>query len=117
MTKKIWTASSMGKKGIRAMVEMVGRDTDRIRKLGKAAKEILEIRNDEERGRRVIAEENKQREGAAAGGRPAVYEGNCTSVIPYGKNKGKLRGRHRFNSKGVCSCGARRAAEHGWVND
>jgi hypothetical protein len=46
---------------------------------------------------------NKNRPRDKEGGRPPVYP-PCTSLIPYGANKGKPRGRHRFKN-GVCSCG------------
>jgi len=85
MTKKrVWTASSMGKVGIKKMLEHF--DSDPVEARKKIAK-------------------RKKKLGVNLGGRPVQYP-ECTSLIPYGKNKGKPRGRHRFKN-GVCSCGQR----------
>ena len=53
--------------------------------------------------KKLAAIARKQGHHGIKGGRPVQYP-ECASLIPYGKNKGKPRGRHRFKN-GVCSCG------------
>jgi hypothetical protein len=78
MTKKVWTAADMGRKGIRKMLEKFDPDPVEARK--KIAKK-------------------KKRQGANLGGRPVKYPA-CTFRF----GTGELRGCHRFKN-GVCDCG------------
>jgi hypothetical protein len=78
MTKKVWTAADMGRKGIRRMLEKF--DTDPTKAREKIARK-------------------KKREGVNLGGRPQKYP-DCTFRF----GTGKLRGCHRFKN-GVCDCG------------
>ena len=78
MTKKIWTASSMGRKGIAKMLEKF--DSDPL----KARKKIAR---------------HKKKLGVNLGGHPVKYP-PCTFRF----GTGRLRGCHRFKD-GVCDCG------------
>jgi len=101
MKKKIWTPSTMGKKGIKKLKAY-------YRELGGG---------DEKKGRKKQAKLNAK-EGKSAGGRPEVYDGPCTAPVKFTAKSieagtvGKPRGRHRFNSKGICDCGAKRKAPY-----
>ncbi len=79
MTKKVWTAADMGRKGIRKMLERFDPDPVEARK--KIAK-------------------RKKKLGVNLGGRPWKYP-PCPFRFP---STGKLRGCHRFEN-GVCDCG------------
>jgi hypothetical protein len=81
MIKKVWTASDMGRKGIRKMLEKF--DPDPVKAREKIARK-------------------KKRQGANLGGRPFLYPA-CTFRFP---STGKLRGCHRFKN-GVCDCGVK----------
>jgi hypothetical protein len=82
MTKKVWTASSMGKKGIQKMLEHFDPDPVEARK--KIAK-------------------RKKKLGVNLGGRPTKYP-PCTFRFA---STNRLRGCHRFKD-GVCDCGVRK---------
>jgi len=87
MTKKVWTASDMGRKGIRKMLEKFDPDPKKARKkIAKLKKEL----------------------GVSLGARPAKY-GPCPDR-PATEN---TPSRHRFKN-GACSCGQKQLAKHGW---
>lgn len=87
MTKKVWTAASMGRKGIRKMLEKF--DPDPV----EARKKIVKL---------------KKKRGISLGGRAPKYP-DC----PDRPATEKTPSRHRFKH-GVCSCGEKQKAKHGW---